>query len=86
MEAMFSGLMQFELRQVIMILVGLVLIWLAINRKYEPALLLPIGFGTILANIPMSAAIGEHGPLTVLFRAGISTELFPLLIFIAIGA
>ncbi|HOH97186.1 MAG TPA: sodium ion-translocating decarboxylase subunit beta [Candidatus Cloacimonadota bacterium] len=86
MDAMFSGLLQFELRQVIMILVGLVLIWLAINRKYEPALLLPIGFGTILANIPMSAAIGEHGPLTILFRAGIATELFPLLIFIAIGA
>ncbi len=69
-----------------MLAVGLILIWLAINRKYEPALLLPIGFGTILANIPLSAAIGEHGPLTVLFRAGIATELFPLLIFIAIGA
>jgi oxaloacetate decarboxylase beta subunit len=75
-----------DYKQIIMLLVGLVLIWLAIKRQYEPALLLPIGFGTILANIPLSAAIGEHGPLTILFRAGIATELFPLLIFIAIGA
>ncbi|MCK9556976.1 MAG: sodium ion-translocating decarboxylase subunit beta [Candidatus Cloacimonetes bacterium] len=86
MEIMLSALTQFQLSQLIMIVVGIVLIWLAISKKYEPALLLPIGFGTILANIPMSAAIGEHGPLTVLFKAGIDTELFPLLIFIAIGA
>ncbi|MDD5537042.1 MAG: sodium ion-translocating decarboxylase subunit beta, partial [Candidatus Cloacimonetes bacterium] len=86
MEIMLSALAQFQLSQLIMIVVGIVLIWLAISKKYEPALLLPIGFGTILTNIPMSAAIGEHGPLTVLFKAGIDTELFPLLIFIAIGA
>ncbi|MCB5249388.1 MAG: sodium ion-translocating decarboxylase subunit beta, partial [Candidatus Cloacimonadales bacterium] len=82
MEIMLSALAQFQLSQLIMIVVGIVLIWLAISKKYEPALLLPIGFGTILTNIPMSAAIGEHGPLTVLFKAGIDTELFPLLIFI----
>ena len=86
MLTMFSGLLEFHLSQMIMIIVGLVLIWLAIAKKYEPALLLPIGFGTILTNIPMSAAIGDHGPLTILFKAGIETELFPLLIFIAIGA
>ncbi len=86
METLFTGLLSFEFRQVIMIIIGLVLIWLAIRRQYEPTLLLPIGFGTILANIPLSAAIGEHGPLTILFKAGIDTELFPLLIFIAIGA
>jgi oxaloacetate decarboxylase beta subunit len=86
METMLSALLEFQLSQLIMIIVGIVLIWLAISKKYEPALLLPIGFGTILANIPQSAAIGEHGPLTVLFKAGIDTELFPLLIFIAIGA
>ena len=86
METLFSGLLAFELKQVIMILVGLVLIWLAIKYKYEPTLLLPIGFGTIMANIPLSAAIGEHGPLGILFKAGLDTELFPLLIFIAIGA
>lgn len=86
MESMFESLWLFDYRQVIMLVVGCVLIWLAISKKYEPALLLPIGFGTLLSNIPMSAAIGEHGPLTILFKAGISTELFPLLIFIAIGA
>jgi oxaloacetate decarboxylase beta subunit len=86
METMFSSILQFQLSQIIMILIGLLLIWLAIARKYEPALLLPIGFGTIMTNIPMSAAIGEHGPLSIIFNFGISTELFPLLIFIAIGA
>ena len=69
-----------------MMVVGSVLIYLAIKKDYEPALLLPIGFGTILANIPFSSAVGEHGPLTLLFNAGILTELFPVLIFIAIGA
>lgn len=86
METMFSALMQFQLSQVIMIMIGIVLIWLAIAKRYEPALLLPIGFGTIMTNIPLSAAIGEHGPLTIIFNFGIATELFPLLIFIAIGA
>ena len=86
METLFSGLIGFQLKQVIMIIIGLILIWLAIKHKYEPTLLLPIGFGTILANIPFSAAVGEHSPLGVLFKAGIDTELFPLLIFIAIGA
>jgi oxaloacetate decarboxylase beta subunit len=86
MEALTLGVTSFHWKQLVMIIIGLVLIYLAIRKKYEPTLLLPIGFGTLLANIPFSAAIGEHGPLTILFRAGISTELFPLLIFIAIGA
>ncbi|MCK9251272.1 MAG: sodium ion-translocating decarboxylase subunit beta [Clostridiales bacterium] len=70
------------------------LIYLAIAKDYEPALLLPIGFGAILANLPptidgVSAVLGlEHEPgfLRVLFDAGIATELFPILIFIAVGA
>lgn len=86
MEAMLRGITYFQPAQAVMILIGGILIYLAIARKYEPALLLPIGFGTILANIPFSAAVGDHGALTVLFNAGIRTELFPLLIFIAIGA
>lgn len=86
MQALFGGILAFEWQQAVMILIGLVLIWLAIAKKYEPTLLLPIGFGTILTNIPFSAAVGEHGPLQILFDAGISTELFPLLIFIGIGA
>jgi oxaloacetate decarboxylase beta subunit len=86
MEALTLGVTNIEWRQLVMLLVGLTLIFLAIKKNYEPTLLLPMGFGTILANIPFSAAIGTHGPLTILFDAGIATELFPLLIFIAIGA
>ena len=86
MQALFGGILAFEWQQAVMIVIGLVLIWLAIAKKYEPTLLLPIGFGTILTNIPLSAAVGQHGPLQILFDAGISTELFPLLIFIGIGA
>ncbi len=73
-------------RYIVMILVGLVLIALAIVKKYEPLLLLPIGFGCILCNIPLSHAVGEEGFLTVLYSAGIANELFPVLLFIGIGA
>jgi oxaloacetate decarboxylase beta subunit len=73
-----------------MIVIGCTLIYLAIKKEYEPTLLLPMGFGAILVNIPLSSIVGHYdtgdGPLTVLFNAGIHTELFPLLIFIAIGA
>jgi oxaloacetate decarboxylase beta subunit len=82
-------------QDLIMITIGLVLIYLAIAKNYEPTLLLPMGFGAILVNIPLSSAItqidpatGEavEGVLNVFFQAGIVTEIFPLLIFIAIGA
>ena len=86
MEELLKGITSLDWKIVLMMAIGGVLIYLAIKKEYEPTLLLPIGFGTILANIPFSAAIGEHGPLTLLFNAGIHTELFPLLIFIAIGA
>jgi oxaloacetate decarboxylase beta subunit len=75
-----------------MITVGAVLIYLAVAREYEPVLLLPIGFGCILANIPLSGMAANEsttaasGMMSVLYRAGISTELFPLLIFIGVGA
>ncbi|HCA28488.1 MAG TPA: glutaconyl-CoA decarboxylase subunit beta, partial [Ruminococcaceae bacterium] len=69
-----------------MMIIGGLLIFLAIKKEYEPMLLLPIGFGAILANIPGSSAIGEHGFLTVLYNAGIANELFPILIFIGVGA
>ena len=69
-----------------MILVGLALIGLAIFKGYEPLLLLPIGFGCILCNIPLSHAVGSDGFLTVLYDAGIANELFPVLLFIGIGA
>ena len=73
-------------QNMIMIVIGVVLIALAIVKEYEPTLLLPIGFGCILANIPFSEAVKEHGFLTFLYDTCIETELFPILIFIAIGA
>jgi oxaloacetate decarboxylase beta subunit len=77
---------------VLMYVIGGLLIWLAVKKEYEPALLLPIGFGAILVNLPLSiagmpTAPGyEEGFLQILYNAGIRTELFPLLIFIAVGA
>jgi len=65
---------------------GLTLIYLAVSRNYEPLLLVPIGFGSIMANIPLSGAVGEGGPLTLLLQVGVLTELFPILIFIGVGA
>jgi len=86
MEELLKGLQSMTWQQGVMILIGLVLIYLAIRKEYEPMLLLPIGFGAILTNIPLSAAIGEEGFLKILYEAGIRTELFPILIFIAVGA
>lgn len=75
-------------QNLVMMAVGGLLIYLAIAKDYEPMLLLPIGFAAILTNLPLTgiADAGEHGFLSVLFKAGITTELFPLLIFIGIGA
>jgi len=86
LEALLDGVKSLSINQVIMFIIGGVLIYLAIKKEYEPMLLLPIGFGAILANIPFSSAVGENGFLTILFNAGILTELFPILIFIAVGA
>jgi oxaloacetate decarboxylase beta subunit len=73
-------------QNIFMMIVGGVLIYLAISRDYEPMLLLPIGFGAILTNLPLTGITGEDGFLGVLYNAGISTELFPLFVFIGIGA
>lgn len=81
-----KGLSNFTLGNAFMILVGATLIALAVLKEYEPVLLLPIGFGCIVANIPMSGMLDGNGLFAVLYRAGISTELFPLLIFIGVGA
>lgn len=75
--------------QFAMYAIGAVLIYLAVAKDYEPALLLPIGFGAILVNLPLEilwAHDGESGALQILYNAGIMTELFPLLIFIGVGA
>ncbi len=78
----------FSLKNLVMTLVGGLLIYLAIKKDFEPILLLPIGFGAILANLPLTGITdaAEGGFLGVLYQAGIKTELFPLLIFIGIGA
>ncbi len=80
-------------QMVVMWVIGGVLIFLAIKKNMEPTLLLPIGFGAILVNLPFSGAIDqmvngatERGALSVLFDAGIANELFPLILFIGIGA
>jgi len=85
-QELFAGFTNFHWQNAAMLAIGGLLIWLAIRKEYEPMLLLPIGFGAIMANIPLSAAIGEGGFLTVLYNAGINNELFPILIFIAVGA
>lgn len=82
--SVFGGL-QFTWANAIMLVVGGVLIYLAVAKEYEPVLLLPIGFGCILANLGMSVYNPESF-LKVIYDAGIKTELFPLLIFIGVGA
>jgi sodium ion-translocating decarboxylase beta subunit len=81
-----KGLAAFTPGNALMIAVGLVLIALAIIKEYEPVLLLPIGFGCMLANIPLTGMTEGMGLFGVLYKAGISTELFPLLIFLGVGA
>jgi sodium ion-translocating decarboxylase beta subunit len=70
----------------LMVSIGGLLIYLAVARGYEPVLLLPIGAGAILANLPLSPLVEEDGLLQILYQAGVANELFPLLIFIGIGA
>jgi oxaloacetate decarboxylase beta subunit len=75
-------------KNLLMILVGCALIYLAIAKNYEPVLLLPIGFGAILVNLPLTGISdpAEHGFLAIIMDSGVRNELFPLLIFIGIGA
>ena len=100
LKELFSGVLYLftaeGLKTLVMFVISGVLIYLAIKKDYEPALLLPIGFGAILANLPpvidqvtgsaTASVLGSEGFLTVLFNAGIKNELFPVLIFIAVGA
>jgi sodium ion-translocating decarboxylase beta subunit len=86
LDQLLAGVTAVTWQSVVMIAVGGVLLYLAIARDYEPLLLLPIGAGAILANLPLSPMLGEDGLLTILYDAGIENELFPLLIFIGIGA
>lgn len=73
---LFSNFKNIEIGQIAMLAIGAVLIYLAIKKEMEPSLLLPLGFGTILVNLPMSGAIGEDGPITVLFGAAAQFGIF----------
>jgi oxaloacetate decarboxylase beta subunit len=81
-----TGLANFESGQVIMMLVGCGLLYLAIARNFEPLLLLPMGFGSILTNIPLAGFSEVGGLLHYIYYAGIDTGIFPLLIFMGVGA
>ena len=104
MEFLYENLLNLTWQNVVMWVIGGILIYLAIKKDMEPTLLLPLGFGAIMVNLPLSGAIGEfidgklvvdvvkdgveygNGALSVLFLAGIANELFPLILFIGIGA
>ncbi len=93
MSFLYENLLALTWQQVTMWAIGGVLIYLAIKKDMEPSLLLPIGFGAILVNLPFSGAVSQYingvlqeGPLSTLYEMGISNELFPLLLFIGIGA
>ncbi len=81
-----TGFANFTLGQVIMIATGGLLIYLAIVKGFEPLLLIPIGFGGVLANIPVAEIAGPDGLLGILYHSGIETGVFPLLIFMGVGA
>ncbi len=93
METLIQGITSITIGQIIMMGIGCLLMYLGIKKEYEPTLLVPMGLGTILVNFPGSGVLTQivngsetEGVFDVLFNAGIATELFPLLIFIGIGA
>ena len=79
---LFSNVLNFTWQQGLMILIGCLLIFLAVKREMEPSLLLPMGFGAVLVNLPFV----HTEAIETLFNTGIASELFPLLLFIGIGA
>ncbi len=93
MDALYGAILEITWQQVVMWCIGGLLIYLAIKKEMEPALLLPMGFGAILVNLPLSGAVTqvingatEQGIISILYNATIANELLPLLLFIGIGA
>jgi carboxybiotin decarboxylase len=86
LNGLVSGFVNIHWSNPIMIVVGLVLLYLGIKKDFEPLLLVPIGFGCILVNIPLAGLMEPDGFLRIIYDAGVLTEIFPLLIFIGIGA
>lgn len=83
---LLQGVSHVTWQSIVMIIVACVLFYLGIAKDYEPLLLLPIGAGAILANLPLSPLMNDDGMLKILYNSGIENELFPLLIFVGIGA
>jgi carboxybiotin decarboxylase len=86
LSGLVAGFAHLHWSNPIMIAVGCLLLYLGIKKDVEPLLLVPIGFGAILTNIPLADLMGDEGFLRTLYNMGIANELFPLLIFIGIGA
>lgn len=95
MEFLTDGILALTWQQIVMFAVGIALIWLAIKKGFEPALLLPMGFGAILVNLPFSGVLNQtlaggiqaNGVIEWLFHVGIeASEVMPILLFIGIGA
>ena len=85
-QGLFLGVTNLRPEHVVMLLIASGLLYLGIKKGYEPLLLLPIGFGAILVNIPLADMMGKEGFLRFFYDVGVLTEIFPLLIFIGIGA
>ena len=81
-----TGLFQITIGQVVMIIIGMLLLYLAINKNFEPLLLVPIGFGGVLANIPGAGLADPGGILYQFYTIGIESGAFPLIIFMGVGA
>jgi sodium ion-translocating decarboxylase beta subunit len=86
LQGILLGVTNLDFAHIVMIAVGCTLLWFGISKGYEPLLLLPIGFGAILVNIPLAGMMDEHGFLRFFYDNGVLTEIFPLLIFVGIGA
>jgi carboxybiotin decarboxylase len=88
MQSLGQGFIHLTWQAAVMLAVGCVLLWLGIGKKTEPLLLIPIGFGVILGNLPLAnlAAQDEGGVINLLYNAGILTEIFPVLLFVGLGA
>jgi sodium ion-translocating decarboxylase beta subunit len=95
MDFLFEGIMAVTWKQIVMYVIGILLIWLAVRKEYEPSLLLPMGFGALMVNLPMTGVLDQvlqggiesRGIITWLFDVGISaSEAMPILLFIGIGA
>jgi oxaloacetate decarboxylase beta subunit len=86
LQGLLLGVTHLTVGHVIMILIASLLLYLGISKGYEPLLLVPIGFGAILVNIPLAELMGQEGMLRYFYNIGVLTEIFPVLIFLGIGA